>query len=200
MAKTNKVTLKAIREALGEKPENTTTFTIGAKENTVEVTVKKTLSFEERRDMVNGIVDMLFVNDGENGEQYCPYLKKFAFEYHIVTFFTNISLPAKVEDIWDFFYTTDVANRVVYSLPDGYVAEIIAEANEMIEFKKVKLAKQNKLDEVLSSAVGLFKAISKKLEGADGKAILEYLEQNIPELKGELGKVIQEKVAEEAVK
>lgn len=200
MAKTNKITLKAIREALGEKPENTTTFTIGTKENTVEVTVKKTLSFEERRDMVNGIVDMLFVNDGENGEQYCPYLKKFAFEYHIVTFFTNISLPAKVEDIWDFFYTTDVANRVVSSLPDGYVAEIIAEANEMIEFKKVKLAKQNKLDEVLSSAVDLFKAISKKLEGADGKAILEYLEQNIPELKGELGKVIQEKVAEEAVK
>ena len=200
MAKTNKITLKAIREALGEKPENTTTFTIGTKENTVEVTVKKTLSFEERRDMVNGIVDMLFVNDGENGEQYCPYLKKFAFEYHIVTYFTNISLPAKVDAIWDFLSTTDIANRIVCSVPDGYVAEIIAEANEMIEFKKIKLAKQSKFDEVLSSAVGLFKTISKKLEGADGKAILEYLEQNIPELKGELGKVIQEKVAEEAVK
>ena len=88
MAKTNKITLKAIREALGEKPENTTTFTIGTQDNTVEVIVKKTLSLDERRDMVNGIVDMLFVNDTENGEQYCPFLKKFAFEYNIVTYFT----------------------------------------------------------------------------------------------------------------
>ena len=191
MAKKNKVTLKDIRLALGEKQPDTSTITVGVPDHNIEIIVKKTLSLEERGDMINGITNMLFVNDGENGEQYCPYLKKLAFEYHIISFFTNIVFPANANEIWDFLNTTDIVRKVTLAIPEGVLEEIFAEANEMIEYRKNKLVRQGKLENMLSGVTNLVNTINSKLEGADGKAILEYLEKNIPELRGELGAFFQ---------
>lgn len=191
MAKKNKVTLKDIRLALGEKQPDTSTITVGVPDHNIEIIVKKTLSLEERGDMINGITNMLFVNDGENGEQYCPYLKKLAFEYHIISFFTNIVFPANANEIWDFLNTTDIVRKVTLAIPDGVLEEIFAEANEMIEYRKNKLVRQGKLENMLSGVTNFVNTINSKLEGADGKAILEYLEKNIPELRGELGALFQ---------
>lgn len=191
MAKKNKVTLKDIRLALGEKQPDTSTITVGVPDYNIEIIVKKTLSLEERGDMINGITNMLFVNDGENGEQYCPYLKKLAFEYHIISFFTNIVFPANANEIWDFLNTTDIVRKVTLAIPEGVLEEIFAEVNEMIEYRKNKLVRQGKLENMLSGVTNFVNTINSKLEGADGKAILEYLEKNIPELRGELGALFQ---------
>jgi len=193
MAKNKMIALKAIKNSLGGKFEDKPiVLTFGTKENTVEVNVKPFLTIDERKDMVNGIVDMLFVEDGDGVVHYCTYLKKFAFEYHIVSCLTNIALPGDVDKIWDFLSHTDVARRVVLALPEGFVAEIIGEANEMIEFRKAKLEKQSKLDGILSGLAGLMNMVTEKLEGNDGEAIMAYLDKNMPDLKEQLSEAFKE--------
>lgn len=201
MAKTKTISLKAIKDAFGDKYEGQPiVITFGEGENAVDVLVKNHLTIGERRQMVDSIVDMLFYEDEDGVTHYDASLKNLAYDLHIVSYLTNVSLPLEADKIWEFLSRTQIALRVSNALPEGFVASIISAANEMIEFKKSQIIKQNKLDGILSGAAGLMKSISGKLEGADGEAIVAYLEKNVPEFKEKLSEVLKEQPVSDTAK
>ena len=55
---------------------------------------------------------------------------------------------------------------------------------------------KSKLDDVLEGVIGVVKALSDKTEGIDLNQIMEYVEKNMPEFKGQLEQLISEQSAE----
>lgn len=199
------VTAKSFSDALGEAGNKRDlsgriSIAVGSGENAVTVLVKDFLTLEERRDLVGNIVNMVFVKDANGDVLYCPYFKKLAYEVSFIMFLTNVVLPKDLNEIWAFLRKTDLANAVIQALPKEFIGEIVNEANELIEFRKAKLANTSEFDELISGIVDLVKTVGKKLDESDGKAILEYLKENLPDLKDEIERGFQEQVAEETAK
>ena len=195
MAKKAKITAASIAKAMELVDTNAITITCGMGENTIEIPVKVRLSITERAMMVSDIVNMVFIED-ENSTRYCPAFKKFAIEYNIVTYFTDIALPSDSNKACKFLEQSGLADRIAQSLPEGYVMGIIADANEAIEYRKQELLKRSKLDSLLDGALGIVQALSEKTEGIELPQIMEYVEKNMPEFKGQLEQLISAQAAE----
>lgn len=194
MAKKAKITAASIAKAMGLIDAKTATITCGMKGDTVEIPVKTHLSVSERAMMVSDITNMVFIAD-ENGTRYCPAFKKFAIEYNIVAYFTDVTLPSDSNKACKFLEQSGLADRIVRVLPDGYVVEIVTEANEAIEYHKQELLKRSKLDELIDGILGVVQALSDKTQGIELPQIMEYVEKNMPEFKGQLEQLISKHTA-----
>lgn len=196
MAKKNKVTAANIIKTMGLGEEKKVVLACGMKEDSIEIAVKNRLSLPERANMIRDILDMVFIDDGEGNILYQAAFKKFAFEYEIVNYFTDISLPVDSNKAWDFLERTGIASRIVSTVRDGYIAEIIAEANEMIEYRKNELLKRSKLDNIFDSIGDVIETITKKSDGIDLSQIIAYAQENAPELKDKLDALLRSEVAD----
>lgn len=196
MAKAKKITIASVMKAMEIKKNNKDTLVIGEGENQVEVIVKKKLTLFERADMVNSIVSMVWAQDENGAEMYAPYLRKFAYDFNILNYFTNIQLPDDMDKVWEFVDNADIAGMVIDFVGGGYIENIIREANEAIEYRKAEILKRSKLDSVFDSLSGIMKSVGNQTQNLDMKGMLELVEKYAPELKGELNKLLQSQMAE----
>lgn len=194
MAKKNKITAASIAKAMGLIDTETTTIACGVKDDMVEIPVKTHISVTERAMMVSDIVNMVFITD-EVGARYCPAFKRFAIEYNIVSYFTGVSLPTDSNKACKFLEQSGLASRIAQALPDEYITGIINDANEAIEYRKQELLKKSKLDELLDRVLGIIQTLSDKTEGIDLPQIMEFVENNMPEFKGQLEQLISAQTA-----
>lgn len=196
MAKKAKITAANIIKAMGLEDEKKIILACGMNEDTVEISVKPRLSLPERANMIQDILSMVFITSPDSAVVYHPEFKKFAFEYEIVNYFTDISLPVNSDKAWEFLERTGIASRIANTVRDGYVGEIIAEANEMIEYRKQELLKRSKLDQVLDGLVDVLGAAQSKTENLDLGQIIAYAQENAPELKEKLDALLRSEIAE----
>ena len=193
MAKKAKITAANIIKAMGLEDEKKIILACGMNEDTVEISVKPRLSLPERANMIQDILSMVFITSPDGAVVYHPEFKKFAFEYEIVNYFTDISLPVNSDKAWEFLERTGIASRIA---ANTYVGEIIAEANEMIEYRKQELLKRSKLDQVLDGLVDVLGAAQSKTENLDLGQIIAYAQENAPELKEKLDALLRSEIAE----
>ena len=201
MAKKTKITATNIIKAMGLEDEKKIILACGTNEDTVEISVKPRLSLPERANMIQDILSMVFITSPDGAVVYHPEFKKFAFEYEIVNYFTDISLPVNSDKVCEFLERTGIASRIANTVRDGYVSEIIAEANEMIEYRKQELLKRSKLDQVLDGLVDVLGAAQSKAENLDLGQIIAYVQENAPELKEKLDTILRgelDAIAEDA--
>ena len=196
MAKKAKITAANIIKAMGLEDEKKIILACGMNEDTVEISVKPRLSLPERANMIQDILSMVFITSPDGAVVYHPEFKKFAFEYEIVNYFTDISLSVNSDKAWEFLERTGIASRIANTVRDGYVGEIIAEANEMIEYRKQELLKRSKLDQVLDGLVDVLGAAQSKTENLDLGQIIAYAQENAPELKEKLDALLRSEIAE----
>ena len=196
MAKKAKNTAANIIKVMGLEDEKEIILACGMNEDTVEISVKPRLSLPERANMIQDILSMVFITSSDGAVVYHPEFKKFAFEYEIVNYFTDISLPVNSDKAWEFLERTGIASRIANTVRDGYVGEIIAEANEMIEYRKQELLKRSKLDQVLDGRVDGLGAAQSKTENLDLGQIIAYAQENAPELKEKLDALLRSEIAE----
>lgn len=196
MAKKNKITAANIVKAMALEDTKSVALVCGKGENAIEISVKARLSLPERASMIQDILEMVFITSPEGIVVYHPEFKKFAFEYEIVNYFTDISLPVNGDKAWDFLERTQIASRIVEVVRDNYIGEIISEANEMIEYRKEELLKKSKLDHVLDSFLELLGTAQGKTENLDISQIIAYAQENVPELKDKLDNLLRSEVAE----
>ena len=196
MAKAKKITIASMMKAMEIKKNNKGALVIGEGENQVEVIVKKKLTLFERADMVNSIVSMVWAQDENGSEMYAPYLRKFAYDFNILNYFTNIQLPDDMDKVWEFVDNADIAGMVIDFVGGGYIENIIREANEAIEYRKAEILKRSKLDNIFDSLSGIMKTVGDKTQNLDMNGMLELVEKYAPELKGELNKILQAQMAE----
>lgn len=196
MAKKNKITAANIVKAMALEDTKNVALVCGKGENAIEISVKARLSLPERANMIQDILEMVFITSPEGIVVYHPEFKKFAFEYEIVNYFTDISLPVNGDKAWEFLEKTGIASHIANTVRDGYVGEIIAEANEMIEYRKEELLKKSKLDQVLDSFLEILGAVQGKTENLDIGQIVAYAKENAPELKEKLDALLRSEIAE----
>lgn len=196
MAKAKKITIASMMKAMEINKNNKDTLVIGEGENRVEVIVKKKLTLFERADMVNSIVSMVWSQDENGTEMYAPYLRKFAYDFNILNYFTNIQLPDDMDKVWEFVDSADIAGMIIDFVGGGYIENIIREANEAIEYRKAEILKRSKLDNIFDSLSGIMKTVGDKTQNLDMNGMLELVEKYAPELKGELNKILQAQMAE----
>ena len=199
MAKTNKtkkITIASVMKAMDVDTNNNDTLVIGEGEDQVKVLVKRRLTLFERADMVNSIMSMVWSQDENDVDRFSPFLRKFAYEFNILNYFTNITLPDDMNKVWEFIDNTDIAGMIIDFVGDGYIESIIREANEAIEYRKAEILKRSKLDALLDSFGGVMKSIGEKTERLDMNGLLEVVGQNAPEFKGELEKLLQTQMTE----
>lgn len=195
MAKKTKITAEAITKAMNLHEEKTIALTIGCGDMEIELRVKARLSLAERAKMISDIVDMVFVDD-ENGTRYCPAFKTFAIEYNIVNYFTNVALPADPNKANKFLEMTELAHQVIQLFPDDYIGHIISDSIEAIEHRKQEILKESKLDNLIGGALNLIHALNQKVKDADISQIMEFVEKNMPEFKGQVEQLISSYSAE----
>jgi hypothetical protein len=195
MAKTKKITATSIFDAIGVKERNSDKLIIGEGENQIEIAVRKKLSLTRRADMVNSIVNMVWYQDEDGNDVLAPYLRKFAYEFNILNYFTNIALPDDMEKVWDLIDNTDIAGAVMDFVGHGYIENIIREANEAIEYRKSENLKRSKIDTILTSLGGIVKSVGQETENLDAGGIIGLVERFAPELKDKFKNIVQEQMA-----
>lgn len=189
MAKKTKITAVAIAKAMELMDFDPVVIKCGSGDNAIEVPVKPCLTIGERAMMVSDITNMVFINSGD-GEKYCPAFKKFAIEFNIVSHFTNVSLPADSDKAYKFLNRSGLANMIAQALPDGYIGEIIEEALEAIDYRKQELLKQSKIDRILDRVLDVIDTLGGKIEDIDISQIMEFVDKNMPEFKGQIVQLI----------
>lgn len=191
MGKKNKITAAEIMKAMRIEDEKKAIITCGMNEDTIEVAIKPRLSLRERENMIQDILDIVFLTDIDGVVRYYPSFRKFAFEYEIVNYFTEISLPTNSEKAWDFLESTRIASRIAGAVRDNYIGEIIAEANELIEYRKEELLKKSKFDQVFNELLGILDMVRQKADETDLSEIIAYVQENSPELKEKLDAILR---------
>lgn len=189
------ITANSITEAMGLVETKNTIITYGKGDRAVKIPVKTRLSISERAMMVNDIVSMVFIADSD-GTKYYPAFKKFAIEYNIVNYFTEVLLPTDSNEANAFLEQSALASRIIRALPEEYINNIIDEADEAIEYRKQELLKKNKFDDILDSLLNIFKELNKETNGIELPQIMEYIEKNMPEFKGQLSQLISTQITE----
>ena len=175
MAKKSIITSSSIEKAIDGAVEKTMIMTVGDGENAVEVPVKTRLSLSERADMVEDIVSMVFRSD-----KFAPYFKRFAMDYNLITYFTDIKLPNNAERIYQFICDTGISQRIAEIVGLDYIGDIMREANELIEYRKATMVRRSKIDDVLSAITDVIKSLKEKTDGMDINQLVEMIQKNVP--------------------
>lgn len=196
MAKKNKITAANIVKSMNLEDEKKAVLVCGTDEDAIEIVVKTRLTLIERANMIRDILEMVFIDAGDGEVMYQPAFKKFAFEYEIVNYFTDISLPVNSDKAWEFLERTEIASMIANTIKNGYIADIISEANEMIEFRKEEILKRSKSDKMLDSLIDVLSAMRTKAEGFSLEQITTYAKEVAPELKDKLDELLRSEIAE----
>ena len=195
---TNKVDAQKIKNAIGETDQEVL-LTLGEGENVVEITVQTSLSVGAHTHLVNSIADMVIYAD-EDEEVYAPSLRQFALGFNLLNYFTNIELPDTTEEARRLIECTDIVDRVLEVLPNGYFKMIVKEADALIEYRKAQALKLTKLDRVLDAVLDVIKTAKEQTNNFDMKHIMEFVDKYAPqELKDQLIKAIVEHTTEKDV-
>lgn len=194
MAKKQKITSTMIAKAMELAEAKPIFVTCGLGEDAIEVPIKNHLTLGERAMMVADITNMVFIKNA-NGVTFCPAFKKFAIEFNIVSYFTDVALSSSSDKANNFLEESGLAEKIIQALPEGYVAGIISDACEAIEFRKHEMLKNNKLDDVLDKVLGVVQAVGKKVENIDLPQIIEFIEKYMPEFKGQFEQLISTQTA-----
>ena len=106
MAKTKKVSIRSIEEAVEDKAQSTIIVDF----NGVEITVKRMLSFYDMMRFVRDVVGGCFADDTG---RYMPEVFPFMIRLCVLAYYTNVNIPQNVEKQYEFAYATGLYEAVI---------------------------------------------------------------------------------------
>ena len=192
-----KITIKKIIKATSENCAEPMVIAWGEGESTVEIPVRKRLSLGERVMFVDTVVDSVFMVSETGEEMYVPALEDFALAYATVTFFTPIDIPENGEAAWDFITRTNIC-KYIRRIAEEELESLVRAVYDAIEFRKEKIFKRSKLDDVLDSIASVAAAVREKTDDLDMSQILDYLDKVNPELRSQLEEFVKSQISDES--
>jgi len=157
--------LKALIESQAAKPQ---TLTYGEGETELKVVVTPVISFAERTEMISFIVDSAFTVGIDTIQSYTPQYVKLAKRCAVLQHFTDLKLPAKLNDLWMILNHTTIYRDVIEIVGED-IDDIFDEADRAIAAQRDYLANKTDIN-------GLFS----KLGGAMGK--IDFSKEELTEL------------------
>lgn len=138
--KTPKVSINQFEKIVaynkGNNDKSIVSYSISETE-TVEVEVKKLLSWEDFSSFVNNVVEGCF-----DGDEYYSNLKDFNIMVNTAMYYTNLTLPSNTNKLYEFLYNIDIVSYINRSQYE----EIIKAINDGIEFKKQQILHKSSLN------------------------------------------------------
>lgn len=168
--------MDAIIEAVSEQYKNSTVHeSIEYKGINLEFDIKTRLSLTDIKNIVDAIVTLVFKEDSDGVEHYCPYLYDFAYQYSVILHSTNIKLPEYAEQIWEFLSETDVCNKVFSTINDEDINIIVTSSRETI-FDKRQCLNQSISSSAISTKIsGFISKIQDKIESLNNEDIVSLV-------------------------
>ena len=194
MAKNNYVKASDILDKVDRRGD--CVISIGEGENVVEVNVRGSLSFRERCELITDVAKMSFKEDEDGTVSYAPYIFKFALDFNIINYFTNVKIPTDLEKAWEFVNASCLAERVAEVVPGDYINDIARDAKELVLYKAKKAGSNSNLDKLLGSIISIVDTFSEKLDNVTGENLVEQLSDLIPGLKEKIPTILEEKKEE----
>lgn len=186
MAKTKKLTAKNILASIGyQKAENkNNVILLGAGDNVAEIPVKTRLTVTEEIRLVNNVEEMVLNEDDHENVTYIPSVLDFAFEYELIGAFTDIQLPATLDEAVEFINETGLVEKIKEVAGEKYVEKLYRATCDYIDFKKQIVLKHSKLDDVINAIIDFLTTLSGELSTLDVPALMDMMQEKFPELKG----------------
>ena len=152
----------------------------GEGETELVVKVYPVLPFTKRMEMVREIVDGVFMDEKDSVKTYVPEYRTLLERYTVIKFFTDLTLPTKLDDMWLVLKYTTIYDDVVKLVGEADIEDIFDAANNAIDtYRQYLVAKtdvnslMNKIGGVLSDFEGRvpqedIDAITSKIKDVQG--------------------------------
>lgn len=193
---TKKITVKKIMKTANVDEITPVNITFGTGESAIEIPVRKYLSLRERVEFVNTVADSVFMTNENGDEIYVPALEDFAQAYATVSFFTPIEMPEEGEAAWEFIVRTSI-HKYVRRVAENEFRALDQAVYDEIEFRKERILKRSKLDEVFDGITGVVNAVKAKTDEMDMPQIMDYLDKANPELRAQLEDFVKSQISDE---
>lgn len=185
--------VNSMEKALNIKNElNVSTVYFGVGDNKTAVTVRRFLTFKEKLRMINDICDMIFL--GKDEVEFYAASKKFAIEYNIIRYFSNIDFgDMDVDDIEKSIENYNIYGIVTGHIDKEYLKRLIGDILDEVDYRKNMIYHRSSMDGVLSKLSSVIDEIKNYVNefGVDG--ILNMLADD-----GNLGKFLDKVLKESA--
>lgn len=128
-------------------------ITIPLGEDSVEITVKKILSFKEACDYVNRCVFSCF-----HDQEYFPHLRGFATLKNLLLSYTDCKLPSDEEEQYKLLFSlsSDFYSKIYEVIDKAQFKSLQNSVDEAIQFEKDKLVRTNPLFSSLDKMITTF--------------------------------------------
>ena len=140
-----KVSISAVDNIIGERFLNV----VSEQWYDVEVKMRRSLPFTDMLTFVNDVVQSCFQRDGV----YTPEVLDFAIKSNIISRYTNVSLPDKLEHRYAILYCSDLVDFVCQHINMQQVQEMVTSINRKLSYmcETNTVAIQNRLNDLVSS-------------------------------------------------
>lgn len=188
--KAKKPTMANIAKAMNAPDATTVIVPVGTDADCIEIAVKTRLTLTEKAHMMQDILNYVFIRNENDEVTYCAAFKRFACDYAIVQYFSNVQMGTDIKKIHDMLEQTGITSLIASVVGKEYIDELINAANETIEHKKMMLANRSKFDEVLERVLDIVKIFKDKTENLDLSQVMELIQEYVPEFKDDLAQFV----------
>lgn len=124
--KVKKISINALEKCIERKPE-----VVNVKWNSLDITVKTHLSFEEMIAFVDGVAESCFTADTK---AFIPVAKDFVIGCLVIEMYSNLTLPQNVNKKYEIISGCDVVDVILEKVDKAQFDNIIKSINEKIRY------------------------------------------------------------------
>jgi len=176
MAKSKKLTFNMIWTGSSKMADTVVRYNAGKQE--FELTVKRTLSLDDARAFVAGVVRSVI--NSATGD-YKPELYDFVLRMFTLIFYAGVSAPTNLEKAYDIIYKTVLYETVMAEIDMTQYRDIVTAIDKYIEFEKdiIMSTQMSRVNEVISRIDSLFDQSTKAVETVTSEDFLKQITEAV---------------------
>ena len=141
----------------------------------VNIVVQRVIPLQE---VMQFVVDVVASCVDEAEGKYMPEVLPFAIKAHVLTSYTNLSLPTDVKKQYDLVYNTKVVDQVVGKIDQVQYLEILDAINSRIKYatRKMSNAMVDRINEMLVHMKAFADNTEKMFSGVNGEDLASLMQ------------------------
>ena len=169
--KEKKIPVSALK---GPMSQETVTIPLDGADG-VDVVVQKTIPLQE---VMQFVADVVASCVDEADGRYMPEVLPFAIKAHVLTSYTNLTLPSDVKKQYDLIYNTKVVDQVVDQINQVQYFEILDAIQARVKYATRKMSNlaTEKVNELLVRMEAFADNAEQMFAGVDGQDIAALMQ------------------------
>lgn len=152
----------------------------GEGETELVIKVYPVLPFTKRMEMVREIVDGVFMDEKDSVKTYVPEYRTLLERYTVIKFFTDLTLPTKLDDMWLVLKYTTIYEDVVKLVGEADIEDIFDAANKAIDTYRQYLVAKTDVNSLMNKIGGVLSDFEGRVPQEDIEAITSKIKDLAP--------------------